>query len=294
MSHEPVTAPIPHPRRWKPGGGWRRRLYEVVFESDTPTGRAFDVVLITAILASVLTVMLESVARVRAEYGPALHALEWGFTALFTVEYAARLACVNRPARYAASFFGVVDLLAIVPTYLSLLVPGTQALLVVRVLRVLRVFRVLKLTEYLRESRVLTDALWAGRRKIGVFLLGVVTLLTVVGSLMYVVEGEEHGFTDIPTSIYWAVVTVTTVGYGDIAPKTAAGRALAAVAMIIGYSIIAVPTGIVTAELARAGRGAGRGCPGCGAADHDADARFCKRCGVALGSGLPPDAASGP
>ena len=281
----PATTPTPtDPRDWKPAGGWRRRLYAVVFESDTPTGRAFDVVLITAILASVLTVMLESVAHIRAQHGPLLSALEWGFTLLFTAEYAARLASVRRPAWYAASFFGVVDLLAIVPTYLSLLFPGAQALLVVRVLRVLRIFRVLKLTAYLRESRVLGDALWAGRRKIGVFLLGVVTLLVVIGSLMYLIEGEENGFADIPTSIYWAVVTVTTVGYGDIAPKTPAGRALAAVAMIIGYSIIAVPTGIVTAELARAGRGRrpAPDCPGCGAADHDADARFCRRCGAAL------------
>ena len=269
----------------KPAGGWRRRVYEVVFEADTPAGRRFDLVLIWAILASVVVVVVESVASVRARHGAVLTAAEWGFTLLFTAEYLTRLACVRRPARYAASFLGVVDLLAVVPTYLSLLLPGAQALVVVRVLRVLRIFRVLKLTAYLRESRVLADALWAGRRKVGVFLLAVLTLLVVIGSLMYLVEGEENGFADIPTSVYWAVVTLTTVGYGDIAPKTALGRTLSAAVMILGYSIIAVPTGIVTAELSRAGRRPATlpGCPGCGAGEHDADARFCKHCGAALG-----------
>jgi len=269
----------------KPAAGWRRRVFEVVFEADTPAGRWFDLLLIWAIVASVVVVVVESVASVRARHGALLTAAEWGFTLLFTAEYLTRLACVRRPARYAASFLGVVDLLAVVPTYLSLLVPGTQALVVVRVLRVLRIFRVLKLTAYLRESRVLADALWAGRRKIGVFLFAVLTLLVVIGSLMYLIEGEENGFADIPTSVYWAVVTLTTVGYGDIAPKTAVGRTLSAAVMILGYSIIAVPTGIVTAELSRAGRRPTSlpGCPGCGAHDHDADARFCKHCGAALG-----------
>jgi voltage-gated potassium channel len=267
---------------WKPVGGLRRRLYEVVFESDTRAGRAFDVVLIGVILTSVLTVVVESVPEIRARHGPALHALEWGFTVVFTAEYLLRLYCVGRPLRYAVSFFGVIDLLAIVPTYISLFFPGAEVLLVVRVLRVLRVFRVLKLTEYLRESRMLTDALWAARRKVGVFFLAVITLVTIVGALMYLIEGGENGFTDIPTSIYWAVVTLTTVGYGDISPKTPLGRAASALVMIIGYSIIAVPTGIVTAELARGGRRPGA-CPGCGAAGHDGDARHCKHCGAALG-----------
>lgn len=268
----------------KPAGGWRRRLHEVVFQSDTKAGRAFDIVLIGAILGSVVVVMAESMASVRARYGQTLHAAEWAFTILFTVEYVVRLVSVRRPSRYALSFFGLIDLLAIAPTYVSLLVPGAQALLVIRVLRVLRVFRVLKLTEYLRESRVLSDALWAGRRKVFVFLLGVVTLLTVIGSLMYVIEGEENGFVDIPTSIYWAVVTVTTVGYGDISPRTPLGRVVASAAMILGYCIIAVPTGIVTAELARGGRAAPNPavCPACQAAGHDADAKHCKRCGAAL------------
>jgi voltage-gated potassium channel len=271
----------------KPAGGWRRRVYGVVFESDTPAGRAFDLLLIGAILASVVVVAVESVASIRGRYGAALTAVEWGFTLLFTAEYLTRLACVRRPARYAVSVLGAVDLLAIAPTYLSLFLPGTQALLVVRVLRVLRIFRVLKLTAYSRESRVLIDALWAGRRKIGVFLSAVLTLLVVIGSLMYLIEGEENGFADIPTGIYWAVVTLTTVGYGDIAPKTPVGRTLSAAVMILGYSIIAVPTGIVTAELTRAGRGpGGRGpCPGCGAGGHDPDAGFCKHCGARLPAG---------
>lgn len=268
----------------KPEAGWRRRVYEVVFEADTPAGRAFDLALIWAIVASVAVVVVESVAAARGRWGAALTAAEWAFTLLFTAEYLARLGCVRRPARYAASPLGLVDLMAIAPTYLSLLLPGAQALVVVRVLRVLRIFRVLKLAAYLHESRVLADALWAGRRKIGVFLFAVLTLLVVIGALMYLVEGEENGFADIPTSVYWAVVTLTTVGYGDIAPKTPLGRALSAGVMILGYSIIAVPTGIVTAELTRAGRGPGgpARCPGCGGGGHDGDARYCKHCGAGL------------
>ena len=270
----------------KPTGGWRGRLYAVIFEADTPAGRAFDLGLIALILASVAAVVLESVAAVRARYGPALLAAEWAFTLLFTLEYALRLLVVRRPGRYAASFFGLVDLAAVAPGYVSLLVPGTQALLVVRLLRVLRVFRILKLTEYLHEGRTLGEALWASRRKVGVFLTAVVTLVVVIGALMYLIEGPENGFEDIPTSIYWAVVTLTTVGYGDISPRTPWGRAAAAAVMVLGYGIIAVPTGIVTAELTRAGRGVRAGpCPGCGLAGHDGDARNCKRCGARLPDG---------
>jgi voltage-gated potassium channel len=279
--------------------GWRQRLWVIIFRADTPAGRAFDIALIVLIVASVITVMVESVASIRAGYGPLLRAIEWGFTALFTLEYLLRLICVRRPLRYATSFFGVIDLLAILPTYLSLFFPGAEALMVVRFLRVLRVFRILKLTEYLRESRTLTDALWAARRKIGVFLLSVLTLLTVVAALMYLIEGPEHGFTDIPTSMYWSVVTLTTVGFGDIAPKTPAGRAMASLVMIMGYGIIAVPTGIVTVELARAGRMPTLevACPACFRAGHDADAQFCKHCGVSLApapSPVPDDAAEPP
>jgi voltage-gated potassium channel len=267
-----------------PSGGRRARLHEVIFEADTRAGRAFDVALIILILLSVLAVMLESVGSVRARYGAELYAAEWAFTILFTVEYALRLTAVRRPLRYAASFFGVVDLLAIVPTYLSLLVPGSHYLLVVRILRLLRVFRVLKLAEHLTEADVLMRALRASRRKISVFLLTVLTLVVVIGTLLYVIEGGENGFTSIPVSIYWAVVTLTTVGYGDISPKTPLGQTLAAVVMIIGYGIIAVPTGIVTVELAQAARQpvSTQSCPDCSAQGHDADARHCKYCGAKL------------
>ncbi len=269
-----------------PENGWRQQLWRIIFQADTPAGKAFDIMLIVAIITNVITVMLESVATIRDDYGPELHAIEWGFTGLFTLEYVLRLICVRRPLRYATSFFGIIDFLAILPTYLSLFLPGTEALMVVRFLRVLRIFRIFKLTEYLRESRVLTDALWASRRKIGVFLLAVLTLLTIVAALMYLIEGPEHGYTDIPTSLYWAIVTLTTVGFGDIAPKTPWGRLLASCVMILGYGIIAVPTGIVTVELARRG-GYSRSswetiCPRCFRAGHDADARYCKYCGSEL------------
>lgn len=275
--HTP-SAPVRHRSRW------RTRLYRIIFESDTPAGRGFDVTLIVVILLSVAVVMLESVASVRSRYGALLYVAEWVFTLLFTVEYVLRLLCVDRPMRYARSFFGVVDLIAVVPTYVSILVPGAQYLLVVRVLRILRIFRILKLTHYLTEADVLLRALRASRRKIFVFVFSVLTIVVVLGSLMYLVEGPEHGFTSIPISIYWAIVTLTTVGYGDISPETNLGRALASVIMILGYGIIAVPTGIVTVELARAGRETdiGRTCPACGRGGHDADAAFCKHCGTRL------------
>jgi len=261
---------------------WRRQLYVVIFESDTPAGKAFDVGLIVAILASVAVVMLESVAEYRQAWGGALRVAEWGFTVLFTAEYLLRLACVRRPGRYARSFFGVVDLLAILPTYASAVIPGAQYLLVVRVLRILRVFRVLKLAHYLAEAEVLSRALYASRRKITVFLFTVFTLVVIMGSLMYLIEGEEHGFTSIPRGVYWAVVTLTTVGYGDISPQTGFGQAVAALVMVMGYASIAVPTGIVTVELSAAARARHRACPDCGLPDHDRDARHCKRCGTSL------------
>jgi voltage-gated potassium channel len=267
-----------------PNAGWRNALHEVIYEAETPAGRAFDVILIWLILLSVVAVLLESVGSVRAEYGRILFAAEWIFTVLFTVEYLLRLVGVRRPFRYATSFFGVVDLLAIIPTYLSLLVPGSQYLLVVRILRLLRVFRIFKLAEHLTEADVLMRALRASRRKISVFLLAVMTLVVIVGTLLYVIEGEENGFTSIPISIYWAVVTLTTVGYGDISPQTALGRTMAALVMVIGYGIIAVPTGIVTVEIAQATRKqvSARACPACSAEGHDADAVYCKYCGSTL------------
>jgi voltage-gated potassium channel len=262
----------------------RDRLHEIIFEADTPAGRMFDLLLLLAIVSSVTVVLLESVASVRARVGPTLRALEWGFTVLFTLEYVLRLASVRQPLRYARSAFGVIDLLAILPTYLSVLLPGAQNLLVIRLLRLLRVFRVLKLAEYLRESRTLMYALRASRRKISVFLLAVVTIVVVIGTLMYVIEGERHGFTSIPLSIYWAVVTLTTVGYGDLAPATTLGRALAIVLMLTGYGIIAVPTGIVTVELTRASapQVSAQACPGCGLGAHEPDAVYCRRCGSRL------------
>jgi voltage-gated potassium channel len=272
--------------------GWRLKLHIIIFESDTRAGKAFDVALIGAIMASVAVVMLESIDAVRAEYGDVLYLLEWGFTIVFTIEYVLRLLCVGQPVRYATSFFGVVDLLAVIPTYLSVIIPGAQFLLVIRLLRILRVFRVLKLVHYLSEADVLIQALRASRRKITLFLFAVLTLVVILGSLMYLIEGEENGFTSIPRSIYWAIVTLTTVGYGDISPQTNLGQALAALIMITGYAIIAVPTGIFTAEITRAGMGKQSAsveqgtraliCPSCYAAGHDDDARFCKNCGTRL------------
>ena len=262
---------------------WRARLHEVIFEADTRAGRAFDVGLLVAILVSVGAVMLESVADVRREYGAVLRAVEWSLTAAFTLEYVLRLVAVDRPARYARSFFGLMDLVAIVPTYLALVVPEAHSLMVIRAVRLLRIFRILKLAQFLGEAQLLVLALRASRRKITVFLGGIVTIVMIVGTLMYVIEGEEHGFTSIPTSMYWAVVTMTTVGYGDIAPRTAVGQLLAALLMILGYGIIAVPTGIVSVELANAGRAVSRqACPSCGGEGHDIDARHCKYCGAGL------------
>ena len=265
--------------------GFRHRLHEIIFEADTPAGKLFDVVLLWAIVLSVVTVLLESVAPLRERHGEALRALEWFFTALFTVEYALRLVSVLKPLRYARSFFGLVDLLALLPTYLSLLLPGAQSLLVVRVLRLLRVFRVLKLASFLGQAEILLTALRASRQKITVFLCGVLSTVVIMGSVMYLVEGEKNGFDSIPRGMYWAVVTMTTVGFGDITPKTVIGQFLASLLMIAGYGILAVPTGIVSVELAAAARRGAidtQACPGCGAYGHDADAKHCKHCGTAL------------
>ncbi|GGY05171.1 ion transporter [Paludibacterium paludis] len=265
------------------GQDWRKRLYIVIFEADTPAGRRFDQILLIAILLSLLTVMLESVASIRASHGRLLFALDWLFTGLFTAEYVLRLMCVPRPARYARSLFGLIDLLSILPLYIGLVVPEGRFLTDIRVLRLLRVFRVLNLPRYLDEASELKSAMLASRRKISVFLLGVLLLVILLGTLMYVVEGEEHGFTSIPVSIYWAIVTLTTVGFGDITPKTPLGQMLASVVMILGYGIIAVPTGIVTAEIARSSprpgnQSATRLCPHCFSEGHDLDARYCKHC----------------
>lgn len=262
---------------------YRERLYSVIFGHETESGRLFDVLLIVAILLSVLAVMLDSVHGINARWGRQLALLEWIFTLLFTIEYVLRLYAARDALRYARSFFGVVDLLAILPTYLSVIFPAGRFLLTIRVLRVLRVFRVLKLVRFLGEANVLRNALRASRRKILVFILTVLSIVVIVGSLMYVIEGAPAGFTSIPKSIYWAIVTLTTVGYGDIAPQSAVGQGLAALLMITGYAIIAVPTGIVTVELSRAsGQDRPAACPGCGRTGHAADAAYCRHCGADL------------
>ena len=283
----------------KPLAGWRQRLYTVVFEADTVAGRRFDQAVIVAILVSVAVVMADSVESLRQRYGAALTAVEWVFTALFTLEYLARLISVRQPMKYATSFFGVIDFLAVLPTYLALFFPGTHLLIDVRVLRLMRVFRIFKLAEYLVEYNSLGRALAASRRKIMVFLSAVLMLVLIMGTVMYVVEGPAHGYTSIPTSIYWAVSTVTTVDFGDIAPKTDLGRFIASIMMLMGWGILAVPTGIVTAEMAaqRAGMQApaprpltnAKTCRTCYRKNHDVEARFCFQCGAALPADVQPE-----
>ena len=269
----------------------RERIGNVIFETDTPLARGFDVALLWAILASVALVVLESVTSIRDDYGGALRTLEWTFTGIFTVEYAVRIYSARSRRRYVTSFFGIIDLLAIVPTYLSLFVAGSQYFLVLRALRLLRVFRVLKLSRYLGEANNLADALRSSGRKIAVFLYTVLTLVLIIGAAMYFIEGPDNGFVNIPISIYWAIVTLTTVGYGDIAPQTPLGKFLSAAVMIVGYAIIAVPTGIVTTELSRAemnrerGRAAtaeGLTCANCGTQSWKHDDTYCRHCGAPL------------
>jgi voltage-gated potassium channel len=270
--------------------GWRRRWFDIIYRHDTRPSRNFDLLLIAAIVISVLVIMLDSVAGIHARHAKLLYALEWGFTLLFTAEYALRLLVVRRPVRYALSGWGIVDLLSILPTYLSLLVPGSQSLLVLRALRILRLFRILKLTQYVEESGLLLGALWRSRRKIFVFVSTVMTLVVIFGAAMYLIEGPQHGFTSIPTSMYWAIVTMATVGFGDIAPQTTLGRGVTSILILIGYSIIAVPTGIYTAELVTSLREAShepghldrRDCPQCGLEGHDPDALHCRHCGNRL------------
>ncbi|AMX02416.1 ion transporter [Microbulbifer thermotolerans] len=264
--------------------GRRKWLNEVIFGTDTPAGRNFDVFLIWAILVSVGLVLLASVERIAGRYGETLFALEWFFTALFTVEYFLRIYCAVERRRYIFSFYGIVDLLAILPSYLALVYTGASYLLVVRLLRVLRIFRVLKLVRYLRDANVLLRSFGLARRKILVFYASVLVMCVIFGALMFLVEGPGHGFTSIPKSVYWAIVTITTVGYGDISPHTVLGQAIASMTMLIGYSIIAVPTGIVTAELASElhQERSLRRCDNCSRAGHDRDAEYCKYCGYKL------------
>lgn len=283
-----------HPRSeqfQKPGkkgtrspASWRLRLHEIIFEADTPAGKTFDLFLIIAIVLSVVTVMCDSVAEIRAEHGEGLYILEWFFTLLFSLEYVLRIISLGNPLKYVRSFYGIVDLISILPTYISLFLPGSQYLITIRVLRLLRIFRILKLAQYLNESEALLKAMRASLRKISIFLFVVLTLVLIFGSLLYLIEGDEGGFTSIGISCYWAVTTLTTVGYGDISPQSPLGRLVASIIMIMGYGVIAVPTGIVTAELVSPIRGkvSTQACPACGAEKHSYDARYCKYCGDEL------------
>ncbi len=265
------------------GQTWREQWYEIIFEADTRAGKAFDVLLLVAILLSVLVVMLESVPDISDEFGPLLVRAEWFFTVLFTLEYIARIVCSHRPMRYVVSFYGIIDLLAILPTYILVLsgAAGAQRLTILRSLRLLRAFRIFKLAHMLSEASALRGAIWASRAKIAVFLAFVAIVVVIVGSAMHLIEGPERGFTSIPQSMYWAVVTMTTVGYGDMSPQTPLGKTLAVVIMIMGYSMIIVPTGIVSAELAHVGAKplTTQVCPECLAEGHDVDAVHCKYCG---------------
>ncbi len=288
-----ITTPaLPGPatdaaRYGRPSGGWRLRLYKIIFESDTRAGRSFDLALIWLILTSVAVVMIDSFESLHDRWGAVLEPLEWAFTVVFTVEYIARLACLPRPLRYARSPLGIIDLVAVLPMWAALFFPGLHAFINVRLLRMLRLFRILKLAEYVDEYAALGRALMASRRKILVFLSFVLLVVVVLGTVMYVVEGPEHGFTNVPVSVYWAISTMTTVGYGDITPKTGLGRFIASLMMLIGWGTLAVPTGIVSAEFTALRFGSGglrrdRVCSGCGSAGHAPTARFCHDCGAAL------------
>ena len=260
----------------------RKKIYIIIFRSDTPAGKLFDMILLVLILLSILSVFLESVASFRAEYATIILTLEWIFTILFTLEYALRIYSSHRPLSYIFSFYGFIDLIAFIPTYLSLLFTGTQYLVVIRAFRLLRVFRILKLSRFIYEGNILKSALKASLHKIIVFISSVITLVTIIGTMMYIIEGNESGFTSIPMSIYWAIVTITTVGYGDISPQSPLGQFLASILMIIGYGIIAVPTGIVSVEMARATEEAKRKCPACHSPIHTASDKFCAHCGKAV------------
>lgn len=263
---------------------WRKNLYRLIFEAETRSSRAFDIVLLVAIFLSVMAVILESVAHIKESFGIHLRTIEWFFTILFTIEYLLRMISTPHPVRYFFSFFGLIDLVSIIPTYLSLINGDMQSLLIIRGMRLLRIFRILKLGRYLFEAELLVESLKSSRRKIIVFLGTVVISVLIMGAIMYLIEGAENGFTSIPRGIYWAIVTMTTVGYGDLAPKTALGQGLATIIMVLGYSVIAVPSGIVTAELSKAqgARANTRLCSNCSLEGHHIDANFCRACGEKL------------
>ena len=264
---------------------WRDKLHQVIYESNTPAGKMFDITLLLLIIASIVVVILDSVDSYNSEYALLFDILEWTFTILFTLEYILRLICIKRPLMYMSSFLGIIDLLAIIPSYLTIFFPAANSLLVLRALRLLRIFRIFKLAHFLTEMQFLKAALKSSLKKISIFMLVVLSIVIILGSVMYLVEGRQNGFDSIPDSIYWAIVTITTVGYGDIAPVTAWGKFIASIMMFIGYGIIAVPTGIITTEMAIAASNKKQShetCPGCGREGHDGDARFCKWCGTGL------------
>ncbi len=259
---------------------WKKRLHEIIYEADTPAGKLFDIILLIAILLSIAVVMLESVNSISKEYSNLLNIVEWGITILFTVEYIVRIISINKPSKYVLSFYGIIDFLSTIPKYLSLFFVGTHSLVALRALRLLRVFRILKLARFIGESQGLVKALKASRAKIAVFLFFVIIVCIILGTVMYLIEGSENGFTSIPRSVYWAIVTLTTVGYGDIAPHTPIGQFIASVIMILGYAIIAIPTGIVSSEI---GKHSDidlntQSCPNCATEGHDDNAIFCYRC----------------
>lgn len=269
----------------QPSYSWRDKLHRVIYESDTPAGKAFDITLLFFIIASIVVVILDSVPAWHADHGQLFFWLEWVFTGLFTIEYILRLISIRQPYKYAISFFGLIDLLAIIPSYLSIFYIGAQSLLVFRALRLLRIFRIFKLTHFLSEMQFLRAALKGSLRKIAIFMMVVMTSVIILGSAMYLVEGPANGFTSIPESIYWAIVTITTVGYGDISPSTPLGKFLASIVMLLGYGIIAVPTGIISHEMSKSLKNKparNEACPSCGREGHDEDARFCKYCGADL------------
>ncbi|MCK0125555.1 ion transporter [Gelidibacter sp. F2691] len=275
--------------------GWKFRLHEIIYEADTPSGKLFDVILLITIIASILFVMLESIKEFDAKYHYFLNIVEWVVTIVFTIEYILRIISVKKPLKYIFSFYGIIDLLSTIPKYLSLIFMGTQVLIALRALRLLRVFRILKLARYVGASNMLANALKASRAKILVFLFTVLIVSVIFGTIMYFVEGDQSGFTSIPVSVYWSIVTLTTVGFGDIAPVTPIGQFIASIIMILGYGIIAVPTGIVSAEYAAQHRGHfphipeppqvdmnTEACPNCSAERHKDNAKFCYNCGHIL------------
>lgn len=264
---------------------WQLKLHEIIYESEKPEGKAFDVALLACIIISILVVVLDSVDHLHQKYGQIFFTMEWVFTIIFTIEYILRLICIRKPYKYIFSGLGIIDLIAVIPSYLSFVIVGAQSLLVFRALRLLRVFRIFRLVHFLSEMRFLSVALVSSLRKISIFTFFVLTIVIILGSVIYLVEGPQHGFTSIPQSIYWAIVTITTVGYGDVAPATPLGKFIASFIMLLGYGIIAVPTGIVTTEMALAARSKkqdNRACPSCGREGHDEDAAYCKYCGHEL------------